>query len=212
MDAFWRLYARSRATGDGSPRAVTASAIIKEAGVHRSTFYKYFRDVEAVLDAVETELIDVIKASAVKAMESKESIDPARLVRAVYVENSERLSLLLGPCGDPGFAAKVKRAVQPAVERVLGIERNALSPYVLEFLASGMLSAIMVRKRLRPDRRRAGKHHEVPDRKRHIDAGTLRRSFVVALQRTLTGAVRLPSQDPRGCPAPLASPSPSPLR
>lgn len=142
MDAFWRLYAHSRATGDGSPRAVTASAVIKEAGVHRSTFYKYFRDVEAVLDAVEAELIDIIKASAVKAMESKEGIDPAHLVRAVYVENSERLSLLLGSCGDPGFAAKAKRAVQPAVERVLGIERNALSPYVLEFLASGLLSAI----------------------------------------------------------------------
>lgn len=141
MDAFWRLYARNRATGSG-PRAVTASAVIAEAGVHRSTFYKYFRDVADVLDAIESELIGVIKQSAVKAMESKGALDAAQLIRTVYVAHSERLSLLLGSQGDPGFASKVKQAVKPAVEQVAGIGENPFGPYVLEFLSSGLLSAI----------------------------------------------------------------------
>lgn len=133
VDAYWTLYA-----ADPS-HAVTVSAVIERAGVHRSTFYEYFCDAKAVLAAIEDELAAVFEQESTAALAS--GGDPAEVVRRVYVMHGDKLSVLLGDAGDPSFARKLKEALRPAAERGLALCGEPADPYRFEFAASGILAA-----------------------------------------------------------------------
>lgn len=133
MDAYWDLY-----SSDPS-RNVTASAVIAEAGVHRSTFYEYFGDAEAVLLAIEDELVALFGAESAAAL-ACESVDPAGIVRRVYVKHGERVSALLGDSGDPRFARRVKDVLKPLAIGKLGLSDDPLAPYIVEFATSGLIA------------------------------------------------------------------------
>lgn len=134
MDAYWDLYAADPAN------AVTVSAIVKAAGVHRSTFYEYFDDARSVITAIEDELAEAFGAEAARAFSSG-GADPAGIVQRVYVRYGDRLSVLLGKSGDPGFVRRLKDALRPVAERGLGLGSRAFDPYLFEFAASGILAA-----------------------------------------------------------------------
>ena len=134
MDAYWDVYA-----ADPS-RAVTVSAIVKVAGVHRSTFYEYFDDASSVMAAVEDELAEAFGAEAERAFATG-GADPAGIVQRVYVTHGDRLSLLLGDAGDPGCARKLKDALWLVAKRGLGLGDGAFDPSLFEFAASGILAA-----------------------------------------------------------------------
>ena len=55
IDAFW-----SMAESDGV-RNISVSAVVKKAGINRSTFYEYFSSVEDLADHVEGSIIDELK-------------------------------------------------------------------------------------------------------------------------------------------------------
>ena len=97
MDACWEVSAADPA------RAVTVSAVVEAAGVHRSTFYEYFGDAPSAMSAIEDELAAAFGAEAERAFATG-GADPAGIVQRVYVAHGERLSLLLGDAGDPGFS------------------------------------------------------------------------------------------------------------
>ena len=134
MDACWEVYAADPA------RAVTVSAVVEAAGVHRSTFYEYFDDAPSAMAAIEDELAAAFGAEAERAFATG-GADPAGIVQRVYVAHGERLSLLLGDAGDPGFSRKLKDALRPVAERGLGLGGGAFDPYLFEFAASGILAA-----------------------------------------------------------------------
>ena len=134
MDAYWDLYA------SGSSRNVTVSAVIAKAGVHRSTFYEYFADADAVLVAIEDDLATLFEAEAADAL-SDRSADPTGIVQRVYVEHGDMLSVLLGDAGDQRFAHRVKEALKPVALRELDLADDPFSPYLLEFAATGLLAA-----------------------------------------------------------------------
>ena len=134
MDACWDVYAADPAN------AVTASAIVKAAGVHRSTFYEYFDDARSVMAAIEDELAEAFGVEAASAFASG-GADPAGIVQRVYVTYGDRLSLLLGKSGDPSFARKLKDALRPVAEHGLGLGNREFDPYMFEFAASGILAA-----------------------------------------------------------------------
>ena len=56
--------------------------------------------------AVEDELAAAFGAEAERAFATG-GADPAGIVQRVYVAHGERLSLLLGDAGDPGFSRKL---------------------------------------------------------------------------------------------------------
>lgn len=134
MDAYWGLYA-----SDPS-RSVTVSAVIAEAGVHRSTFYDYFGDADAVLLAIEDELAALFEAESAGALSGGE-VDPAGIVRRVYVDHGDKLSLLLGDSGDPRFAKRVKSVLTPVAMGRLGPTSDPFAPYLVEFAVSGLIAA-----------------------------------------------------------------------
>ncbi|MBQ9044105.1 MAG: TetR/AcrR family transcriptional regulator [Eggerthellaceae bacterium] len=134
MDAYWDLYASD------PPRNVTVSAVIAKAGVHRSTFYEYFADADAVLVAIEDELAALFEAEAIGAL-SGGNADPAAIVQRVYVKHGDMLSVLLGDAGDQRFARRVKEALKPAAMQELDLAGSPFSPYLFEFAATGLLAA-----------------------------------------------------------------------
>lgn len=134
MDACWDVYAADPAN------AVTVSAIVKAAGVHRSTFYEYFSDAPSVLSAIEDELAEAFGAEAKRAFATG-GANPAGIVQRVYVRHGDRLSVLLGKSGDPGFACRLKDALRPVAVSGLGLGDKAFAPYLFEFAASGILAA-----------------------------------------------------------------------
>lgn len=85
---------------------MTVKEIIGRAKVHRSTFYEYFDSAQDAFDALEDELIDLIRSEVMLAVNSGSS-DPATLVRRVYVHHQGRLSILLGAKGDPSFSRRI---------------------------------------------------------------------------------------------------------
>ena len=134
MDAYWGLYA-----ADPS-RNVTVSAVIEKADVHRSTFYEYFGDADAVLLAIEDDLAALFEEESAGAL-SGDAADPAGIVQRVYVAHGDRLSLLLGNSGDPRFTWRVKDALRPVAMSKLGIAGDPFGPYLFEFAVSGLLAA-----------------------------------------------------------------------
>ncbi|WP_172135039.1 TetR/AcrR family transcriptional regulator [Adlercreutzia sp. ZJ473] len=136
MDSCWDVYVEKGASG------LTVKEIITRAKVHRSTFYEYFDSAQDAFDALEDELIALIQAEALLAMKN-DANDPASLVRHVYVEHQERLSVLLGSQGDPSFSRRIADTIICSVVGSLDLgEPDDQVPYVLEFALVGALSAI----------------------------------------------------------------------
>ena len=137
IDAFWQIY-----TANPS-KTVTVSAVVEKAHIHRSTFYEYFRDTADVLNAIEESLINIIKHEAVESVRLRNEADPVGVVNRVYGNYSDKLTVLLGPQGDPYFVRKIKDEVKPAVAEIVGIQGNeGTNAYLLEFVSSGILSTI----------------------------------------------------------------------
>lgn len=134
MDAYWSLYASD------PPRNVTASAVVAKAGVHRSTFYEYFTDADAVLAAIEDDLVELFEEESASALGGG-TADPAGIVQRVYVAHGDRISLLLGDSGDPRFARRAKEALRPVAMQKLDIGNDPFAPYLFEFAATGLLAA-----------------------------------------------------------------------
>lgn len=137
MDSFWELYAK------GGYKAATVSAIIKNASIHRSTFYEYFSDAQAVLEAIEDEQISNVEGYVSHAAGNIENVDPVAILMGVYGENAEYLSVLLGDSANSSFSSKLKSRIIPIVQDKLRIDADeGTNRYLFEFFLSGMLAAI----------------------------------------------------------------------
>ena len=137
IESFWRLYR------DGGIKAATVSGVIKEASIHRSTFYEYFPDAQAVLDAIEDEQIVNAERYVSDAIGKVDKIDPVNILIGIYGENAEYWSVLLGDNANSSFSQKLKDRIRPLVQGRLGItDDDPMNRYVFEFFISGVLSSI----------------------------------------------------------------------
>jgi len=96
--AFWRLYA------ERPIEKVRVADVTGLAGYNRSTFYEYFADVPQILESEEQALVELVERHA----KDTDISDPAQVLAAIseiYEANGDKIALLLGERGDPGFAA-----------------------------------------------------------------------------------------------------------
>ncbi|NGM17498.1 TetR family transcriptional regulator [Eggerthellaceae bacterium zg-893] len=137
MDSFWKLYK------NGGIKAATVSAIIKDASIHRSTFYEYFSDSQAVLNAIEEAQIANAERYVAEAIGKVDRIDPVNVLMGIYGENAEYWSVLLGDNASSSFSQKLKDRIKPFVQEKLGIsDDDPMNRYVFEFFVSGVLASV----------------------------------------------------------------------
>lgn len=102
MDAFWSFYTAN------SLENISISEITQQAGIHRSTFYRYFPDRYAVLEAIEEELL-----AQLEPIFDQPSLDqiPQRF-HALYgliQSHGHYLMELVGLRRDVNFLQKIKK-------------------------------------------------------------------------------------------------------
>lgn len=106
IDSFWNLYLTKKI------EKITVKEIVTGAGVYRSTFYEYFLDVYDVLETIEQNLLLDFEEASTRTLGYDSLNEALESELAFYEANGERLAHLLGPNGDPGFAAKAMAIIK----------------------------------------------------------------------------------------------------
>lgn len=114
---------------------VNVTDVVKDAGVTRSTFYAYFDDVYDVLGYVEEQLVSHLPGPHVddslqqgKAIHTPPTAEQCLAPTwykewfdyVAYFHNQFRI--LLGPCGNPQFPHKLRRAIRRAHRKQMCLE------------------------------------------------------------------------------------------
>lgn len=137
-DAFWALF---REAGSGQ---VTASAVAQAAGVNRSTFYAHFRDVDDVLESIESDLLAFMKSKAAEVAKTNDPADASKIARAIFDEREDQLRIFLGQHRNERVLGSARAVLSGLVAReMLGIEGEpyGAARYKAEFIATGVIGA-----------------------------------------------------------------------
>ena len=139
-DAFWQLY-QERPIED-----IGIKEIVALAGCNRTTFYYHYKNIHELLDDIEQECI--IQEVPYLVMDvihnNKNHVALLELISAKK-DVLERISLLLGPNGDPAFAQKLKDVIFARWRELIcepGEELPREKQIILEYLISGMLGLV----------------------------------------------------------------------
>lgn len=98
---------------------VSVGALCDTCEISRSTFYYYFDDKYAVLEAIENELISALWNINYPGQWNIEAVMAGQPLEEVvetlcYIErNQQAFQILLGPHGDPLFAYNWKKGIEP---------------------------------------------------------------------------------------------------
>lgn len=142
IEAFWRLYCI------GGISNVSVTKICKLAGYNRSTFYKYFQDIYAVLETIESNLIS---AEAFKTellfplIHTPNSNELLKQVIHFFDTYSPYLPILLSENGDPHFRHKLLERFIPVISEVIPSTKQ-YSPkqlaYIIEYQNAAVISTV----------------------------------------------------------------------
>lgn len=137
-DAFWSLYR------DVDSKSITASAVARAADVHRSTFYAHFRDVEEVLESIESDLMGYMGKRAAAVAGTDDPAEAARMARAIFDERGDQLLVFLGRRRSERVLESAQAMLGGLVAReMLGVEGELVGAtrYRAEFVAAGLIGA-----------------------------------------------------------------------
>ena len=130
MDAFSELYSLKPI------EKISVQEITDKAGYNRSSFYQHFRDVYDLLDFLEKDVLDFMHQ---RLQMGKGSVQE---IIAVFDEKGFYLNALFGDYGGNRFLEKLKANV-PFESHKLNISKdNPISPYLMEFHLSTILSLL----------------------------------------------------------------------
>lgn len=134
---------------------VNVTDVVKDAGITRSTFYAYFDDVYDVLGYVEEQIVSHLpgpttedpchlSATAQTPPTAEQCLPPTWYKEwfdyAAYFHS--QLRVLLGPCGNPQFPHKLRRAIRRAHRKQMcaeGFVDDASQDIMLNALAEFQL-------------------------------------------------------------------------
>lgn len=135
-DAYFELLGRGEKT--------TISTVTALAGYNRCTFYRYFSDIQQLLEQVEGEICE--KYQAIWSQFSSAADIPRVIseLTAVYDRYGPYLAALLGEHGDARFTVKIKAIIAPVAVKLLTISADppAVAELKMEFALSAVLATI----------------------------------------------------------------------
>ena len=139
-EAFWQLY-QERPIED-----IGIKEIVALAGCNRTTFYYHYKNIHELLDDIENECIiqDVPYLLMDVIHNNKNYIALLDLINSKK-DVLMRISLLLGPNGDPAFSQKLKELILERWRELIcepGEELPREKQIILEYLISGMLGLL----------------------------------------------------------------------
>ena len=140
IEAFWELYK------DKPIEKITVKEITNRAGYNRGTFYAYFKDTYEVLKEIKESIMpskDMI-IYPIQRIEKKEDLifDTLSHSNDCFMENQEKIIVLLGPEGDPSFVHELKiRTREILMEYLNGSDIN--EPEKIQFIIEYHMSAII---------------------------------------------------------------------
>lgn len=139
-EAFWQLY-QERPIED-----IGIKEIVALAECNRTTFYYHYKNIHELLDDIEHECIiqDVPYLLMDVIHNNKNYIALLELINSKK-DVLMRISLLLGPNGDPAFSQKLKNLILERWRELIcepGEELPREKQIILEYLISGMLGLL----------------------------------------------------------------------
>lgn len=137
MDAFWALYLTK------GIEKITVQEVADGAGVYRSTFYEYFRDVYEVLETIENALLKQFESMRSKTCCVDHLESMVDDVLSFYEQNGARIAHLLSPHGDAAFTAKALRAIKSNFMQSLNLSPNDIQQDVLFDMISASILALL---------------------------------------------------------------------
>lgn len=143
VDTFCRLYTKMPI------EKISIQAIMDKSGYNRATFYRYFRDIYDLLDYVEEDVLQFARDDYASHEGKGRSVVEAAV--KLFDEKGDYLDALLGDYGSNRFTARLKREIPWEKSMWLPCEENMLTPYLLEFRFSTVLSLIHLWQRRKRD-------------------------------------------------------------
>ena len=136
LTAFWKLYE------DRKINEISIKEITYIAGYHRATFYLYYKNIYDLLLQEESNLIKQIEVVSHSVSDSDKFENMLLKIADFYKENFKKLSLLIGPTGDPEFFSKFKTSLFPVFQQTRAIPDTDESLIIFEFGISGLIMAL----------------------------------------------------------------------
>lgn len=137
---------------------LTVMEIAREAGINRGTFYTHYIDKYDLMDKLEMETINDLKAFLLRPNVGDVN-DPLELIpyplileALIYVKQDfDFISALAGPGGDPQFVAMIKGILSELIESKISQstelefkKENLPEDYALEILLSSIVAIILL--------------------------------------------------------------------
>lgn len=140
IEAFWELYK------DKPIEKITVKEITNRAGYNRGTFYAYFKDTYEVLKEIKESIMpskDMI-IYPIQRLERKEDLifDTLNHSNDYFIENQEKIIVLLGPEGDPSFVHELKIRTREILMEYLK-DSDINEPEKIQFIIEYHMSAII---------------------------------------------------------------------
>lgn len=111
--SFWELYS------DNALEEISVGDIAVRAGIHRSTFYHYFKDRYEVLEAIENDLLNRLIPILEQLSLETLALSFHRMYLFLKVDG-QYLQYLIGQHRDPNFACRLYRLIETNLQKLIG--------------------------------------------------------------------------------------------
>lgn len=135
LDAFWELFSKK------SPEKITAAELSAAAGIHRSSFYRYFTDIYQVLEVSQEGLLLHLKTEIENIQATTDISLPtyAEKISVLLTGSADRIYRLLNYKGS-NFREKIIETLKPNVKKYIPLDKqNPNTEYITAFIISSML-------------------------------------------------------------------------
>lgn len=129
---------------------ISVSGIVARSHIGRSTFYTYYEDIYALMETIQTRLLEAFQknmANAVSVIARRDMENMAPLfsipMATFLQENKKAILVFMGQNGSMQFIYKMKQQAKKYLRRIFPPRDNKYGDYLLEFLISASFGLIV---------------------------------------------------------------------